>query len=204
MFSKLRTKVRISMSRTQTRIVQSAATIAILVTCVVASTVAADAQVSVFVPGNASGSFGNPLGGGGAAMVSALNVSGPGTITVTYVSGSVTDSSGVNAGPDGVTINMGGAQSPLQEQAGVSGGTIKNLDALIGVFVPKVTVSSTGFHAIDGTKDATPVGIKPGSLFFIGTGKTFKVPGAGTLFLGINDWIVSDNGGGFNVDVTGP
>jgi hypothetical protein len=41
-------------------------------------------------------------------------------------------------------------------------------------------------------------------LFFIGTGKTFVVKLAGTLFLGINDNAVRDNGGGFTVAVTGP
>ena len=160
------------------------------------------AQTSVFVAGTASGSFGNPQGSGSVPLVPAIAVTGPGTITVTYVSGTVTDSGGVNTGPDGVTFNTAGAQTPLQEQAAVSGGTIKNLDALIGVFVPAATVKASGFHAIDGTKDATPVGIKPGSLFFVGTSKSIKVSGAGTLFLGINDWIVSDNGDGFNVDVT--
>ena len=45
--------------------------------------------------------------------------------------------------------------------------------------------------AIDGTKDAALVGIMPGELFFIGTGKTFSVTEAGTLFLRINDTLVS-------------
>ena len=181
-------------------------TLLLLAVCVLAATSVVYAQqvtASVFVPSNASGSFGNPLGSGGAPLVSALTVTGPATITVTYVSGTITDAGGINTGPNGVTWNTGGAQTPLQEQRAVSGGTIKNLDALIGVFVPTATVNSAGFHAIDGTKDATPVGIKPGSLFFIGMSKTFKVAGAGTLFLGINDWIVSDNAGGFNVTVTG-
>jgi len=43
----------------------------------------------------------------------------------------------------------------------------------------------------------------PNGLFFIGTGKTFSVHHAGTLFLGINDTLVGDNSGGFNVTVTG-
>ena len=41
-------------------------------------------------------------------------------------------------------------------------------------------------------------------LFLIGTGKTFRVSEAGTLFLGINDCWVGDNGGGFTVTITGP
>jgi hypothetical protein len=81
---------------------------------------------------------------------------------------------------------------------------ITNLDALIGVFVPQSRVQKTGFSPIDGTKGVAKVGIMPCNLFFIGTGKTFPVSEAGTLYLGINDWYVGDNGGGFNVTVTGP
>lgn len=51
--------------------------------------------------------------------------------------------------------------------------------------------SGKGFLAIDGTKGAALVGIMPGGLFFIGTGKTFSVTEAGTLFLRINDTLVS-------------
>ena len=39
-------------------------------------------------------------------------------------------------------------------------------------------------------------------LFFIGEGKTIQTDGPGTLYLGINDWHVSDNGGAFVVDVS--
>jgi len=42
----------------------------------------------------------------------------------------------------------------------------------------------------------------PNGLFFIGSAKKFWVAQAGTLFLGINDCWVSDNGGGFNVTVS--
>jgi hypothetical protein len=101
---------------------------------------------------------------------------------------------------------MDGAQMPLQEATGVVVTAVKNLDALIGVFVPQSTVQRKGFRALDGTKAITHVGIMPNGLFFIGTGKTFWVGQAGTLFLGINDFAVGDNGGGFNVNVavTGP
>ena len=76
--------------------------------------------------------------------------------------------------------------------------------ALIGTFVPAARVNHSGFTAIDGTKGATRVGIKPNDLFFIGEGRTFEVGEAGTLFLGINDTGVRDNSGGFTVEVTGP
>jgi hypothetical protein len=42
----------------------------------------------------------------------------------------------------------------------------------------------------------------PAGLFFIGTGKTFPVQEAGTLFLGINDDNGESNGGAFTVSVS--
>ncbi|MGA8151636.1 MAG: hypothetical protein WB952_11850 [Terriglobales bacterium] len=177
----------------------------VLVLFVAAATMTAQAQqdVQVFVPGTASGYFGNPQDQA-VPFVSALTVSGPGTITVTYISGTVTDCCGINTGPNGVEFNARGQQWPLQEAHGRSGGIINNEDALIGVFVPQSRVLCKGFTAIDGTKNATRVGIMPNKLFFIGEGKTFDVTEAGTLFLGINDIVVGDNGGGFTVEVTGP
>ena len=173
-----------------------------LVLFVAAITLGARAQTQVFVPGTASGYFGNPQDQA-VPFVSALTVSGPGTITVTYLSGTVTDCCGIDTGPNGVKFNGRKVhQFPLQEQKGVSYGWVNNVDALIGVFVPQSRVNAKGFTAIDGTKAATRIGIKPGGLFFIGTGKTFAVKEAGTLFLGINDVGVGDNSGGFNVEVS--
>jgi len=136
--------------------------------------------------------------------VPAIIVDGPATITVTYVSGQVDWGAGNLVGPDGGFWNTNhGMQDPLQEAHGISGGTVHNHAALIGVFVPRSRVQDRrGFNAIDGTKDATRVGIKPNTLFFIGSGKTIPVTKAGTLYLGINDCIVSDNSGGFNVEVS--
>ena len=166
--------------------------------------VAAHAQVQVFVPGTASGGFGTPALNW-VPLVPAIAVNGPGTITVTYVSGTVTDAYGVNTGPNGVPITEpAGWALPLQERDGLGGGTVKNLDALIGVFVPATRVNRPGFAAVDGTKAVAAVGIMPNGLVFVGTGKTFVVKQAGTLFLGINDQIMGDNGGGFTVLVTGP
>lgn len=161
--------------------------------------------VTVTVSGKATGMFGNPASAG-TPLVAALTVTGPGTITVSYVSGTV------NAGPPGLDHvgpngygpwDSGGTQYPLQEKVGLTGGTIDNLAALFGVFVPQSRVEAQGFYAIDGTKGLIRVGIMPGGLFFIGTGKTFSVTQAGTLFLGINDNGAEDNGGAFTVMVTG-
>ena len=177
----------------------------VFVLFVAAIAVAASAQTTVFVAGNATGYF-----GGTAEMivplVPAIILNGPGTITVTYVSGTV-DLGGVITGPNGVFWDQGNGtgQFPLQEAKGVGGGKVNNFGALFGVFVPASRVNHSGFTAIDGTKSATRVGIMPGGLFFIGAGKTFDVMQAGTLFLGINDaGRVGDNSGGFTVEVTGP
>lgn len=167
-----------------------------------AATLTASAQVQVFVPGNTNGGFGNPIDIA-VPMVPAITVNGPGTITITYLSGTIADA-GIDAGPDGVPWVMNGAQSPLEESRGIAQGSIDNVDALIGVFVPQSTVSRPGFSPVDGTKNIAKVGIAPSSLFFVGEGKTLELNLPGTLYLGINDWIVGDNGGGFTVEVTGP
>jgi hypothetical protein len=196
---------RFTFFRRVTAFCPSAAQMFTMLVLIVAATTAA-AQTNVFVPGNASGHFGNPSDRV-VPFVTALTVSGPGTITVTYVSGMVTwNFNGDSTGPNGTLCTVcKGSQAPLGEAHGI--GLFKNvprLAALIGVFVSQSRVQRVGFSALDGTKAVTKVGITPGCLFFIGTGKTFSVSEAGTLFLGINDFIVGDNSGGFNVTVTGP
>lgn len=197
---------KLTVFRHATAFGRSAALMLTVLVLIVAGTNAA-AQTDVFVPGNASGFFGNPADIQ-VPLIPALTVSGPGTITVTYVSGTVTDvtASGVpvNTGPDGVSANVFSAQLPLREAVGLQSSQGSHLDSLIAVFVPQSRVQEAGFSPVDGTKGVVPVGIMPNGLFFIGTGKTFSVSEAGTLFLGINDCCVSTNGGGFNVTVIGP
>lgn len=171
---------------------------------VLAATAANAQTVIISVPGNALGNFGNPPCCS-VPFVTALTVSGPGTITVSCISGTVTDSGGIDTGPNGVVWNVTGNQFPLQEALGVSGGPVDNLDALIGVFVPRSRVLAPGFSPVDGTKgtpSAPLVGILPTGLVFIGTGRTIVVKQAGTLFLGINDDNGISNGGEFIVLVT--
>ena len=175
----------------------------VLVMLAAAATITAHAQNQVFVPGNASGFFGNPADEINP-LVAGITVTGPGTITVTYVSGVVYDVGcpSKGCGPNGVTCK-GCAQFPLLEAKGVlPSGAKYHLDALVGVFVPACRVNSPGFTPVDGTKGVVPVGIMPGGLLFIGTGRTIPVTQAGTLYLGINDNWVSDNSGGFNVTVS--
>jgi hypothetical protein len=179
----------------------------------VAAALATRAQqsVQVFVPGNASGALGNPIDLV-VPLVPAITISGPGTITVTYLSGTVDTGwcwNGVclgPVGPDGARVkNVSRGQTPLEEKEAISGPTINNLGALIGVFVPTSRVEDPrGFQAIDGTKNLKRVGIKPHTVHLVGTGGSLTVKEAGTLYLGINDWITNDNTGGFTVTVTGP
>jgi len=176
----------------------------VLIVFVAMATMAAHAQNQVFVPGNTGGFFGNPVDQMNP-LVPGITVTAPGTIAVTYVSGVVYDSGcpSKGCGPNGATCKSGCAQLPLLEAKGVlPSGTKYHLDALIGVFVPASRVNESGFTAVDGTKGAVPVGIMPNGLFFIGASKSLPVTGAGTLYLGINDNIVGDNSGGFNVDVS--
>ncbi len=179
---------------------------AFIVTIVIVAATTTAAQTNVFVPGNASGCFGNPYDEC-VPLVAALSVSGPATITVTYVSGLVSwEGPNNTTGPNGTTCgaNCQGHQTPLSEAFGVglNGAQVNNIAALIGAFVPQARVQFKGFNPLDGTKDVTDVGILPNRLFFIGTGRTVSVSEAGTLYLGINDMIVGDNGGGFNVTVS--
>ena len=174
----------------------------LIVALAAASTIAANAQTQIFVPGNASGFFGNPVDQS-VPLVSAVAVSGPGTITVTYASGTVDVGGEHVVGPNGFgPWPTAGSQYPLQEARGVTTRTAMRIGALIGIFVPTTRVNHSRFIAIDGTKNVAPFGIMPGGLFFIGEGKTFDVSEAGTLFLGINDTLVGDNTGGFSVTVS--
>jgi hypothetical protein len=196
----MRSTKRVSVSRLKPFRIGTALLLTMLV---LAAPNLAHAQ-NVFVPGNASGYFGNPVDQP-VPLVSAVTVSGPGTITVTYVSGTVDVGGGHVVGPHGFgPWPTAGNQYPLQEARGVTTQAAFRIGALIGIFVAASRVNAAGFMAIDGTKNAAPAGIVPGGLVFIGKGKTFNVAEAGTLFLGINDTFVSDNSGGFNVTVTGP
>ena len=170
---------------------------------IAAVTLAASAQTEVFVSGQTNGAFGGPIDMV-IPYVPAVTVDGPATITITYLDGTITDAGGVNTGPNGVDwdcTNWG--QLPLQEDHGIAGGKCPYLDALIGLFVPQPRAGHKGFSPVDGTKALARVGIMPNKLFFIGEGKTFDVDYAGTLYLGINDCWVGDNGGGFNVEEIG-
>lgn len=183
----------------QVRNVFSPATLSLLIGLIA---IQAGAQIKVTVPGNASGHFGNPSDLH-VPLVQAITVNGPATIKISYASGTVTGVGGVTTGPDGVPWDTDGSQTPLQEGTGVAGGTVLNMDALIGAFVPKQRYeSSPGFRALDGTKGVVPVGIVPEALFFVGDGITYEATEAGRLYLGINAWLVANNKGAYKVNVS--
>lgn len=179
---------------------------ALILMILIAAAPTTAAQTNVFVPGTATGCFGNDPIIGCEPLIPAIAVSGPATITVTYVSGTVIWDGNPNdaTGPDGTDMCTWcrGAQTPLNEALGAGQGKITQLAALIGVFVPQERVQHAGFNPLDGTKNMTQVGVLPDGLFFIGTGKTGSVNEAGTLYLGINDYGAADNSGGFNVTVS--
>jgi hypothetical protein len=173
-------------------------TLTVLVLFVATASVASHAQVQVTVPGNASGGFGNGSDQV-VPLVPSITVSGPATITVT-ATGSVN-----GVGPDGFSgCYWENYQKPLQEAHDIQGGCFTNAFGLIGAFIPQTRVQRTGFKPVDATKNIAWLGIMPGRLFFIGESKTFTVTEAGTLFLGINDEVVFDNSGSFDVTVTAP
>jgi hypothetical protein len=93
----------------------------ILALFVTAATMTATAQTQIFVPGTASGYFGGPQDQA-VPFIPAITVSGPATITVTYISGTVTDCCSIDAGPDGARFNATTEQFPLQETIGIAGG----------------------------------------------------------------------------------
>jgi hypothetical protein len=99
----------------------SAALMLAVVVLIVAATTAA-AQAQVFVPGNASGYFGNPVNQL-VPLVPALTVSGPGTITVTYVSGTVFFGIGLEAGPNGVFFDAGSLNQSTSRSLGLDAGS---------------------------------------------------------------------------------
>lgn len=194
----------------QVRMALSAAMLSLLIASIA---IRAGAQTQVTVPGNASGLFGNHHDRNAPGLfgnhddrrvpfVPAITVDGPATIKISYVSGTVTGMGGVDSGPNGVSWDTHRNQSPLQEKDGIAGGRIPNLDALLGAFVGKRRSDSPKFSAIDGTKGVVRVGIVPEALFFVGEGITYEAKEAGTLYLGINDWINSNNRGEFVVDVS--
>ncbi|MGE3818777.1 MAG: hypothetical protein AB7I30_05030 [Isosphaeraceae bacterium] len=171
----------------------------------------------VVVGARANGGFGSPVDGP-LNMVAGHTFTAAGDVVTIHASGLIDINTLISAivGPDGSTTArsdligpFGSAYTPLEEKlvdAGtpppISDGTspVLNVGALIGAFVPQSIVSNPQFTPFD--EDVVPVGISSPSLFLIGSGPVqFTAPGAGTLFLGINEPFVSNNAGSFSVTI---
>ena len=158
-----------------------------------------DSTTTVTVSGQTSGAFGLPSDAT-IPFVLAIVAPGPGAITVT-ATGCVTDVGVSCATADGFSFN--GGTTPLQE-AGVAGNPDLHVDGLIGALVPAAVAANPTFKPVDSSKSACAPGpcIDRGQLFFIGSSKVFSVSQPSTLYLGIDDFIILDNGGAFTVTVT--
>jgi hypothetical protein len=153
---------------------------------------------TVEVSAMASGGFGSPPEGF-SHLTEALTVHEESTITIQYRKGTWCFGAGLCTGPNGANFDNSGFATPLQESIGVLGGTVTNIGALIGAFVPEPLANTPGFQPLDGTLLTSGVGITPNLLFFVGNYNVVQVSGPGTLYLGINDGNVSDNSGSITV-----
>jgi len=160
---------------------------------------------TIEVSATSTGFFGAP-NNGATLLTPGFTVSVPVSIEI-EAAGIVTDFNDqgelLEISPNGVdfTSNSGDVL-PLQEAQGIPPDTPTTiLDALMGVFVPAATATLPNFIPEDAAKVGPgQVGIDASSLFLIGGGPfTFSAPGAGTLYLGVNDSFVLDNSGGFSV-----
>jgi hypothetical protein len=156
------------------------------------------------VDAKANGGFGSSSGGTlGTAMVP-FAVLGAATfqISVTGLINVCANCSGLPlVGPEGITFpdfpNGNGEILPLEERDAIDPDPSDFLGALIGAFVPSGTPGNDGFDEDIGGDVAAA------ALFLIGSGPfLFTAPGAGTLYLGINDSYVANDSGSFAVTIT--
>jgi hypothetical protein len=173
--------------------------------------------IPITVPATANGEFGVPEGGG-TPLVSAFSLTAAGQEIQITASGTINLDASLTTGPDGVSVprsvimgNLNLAYTPLEEGVIDGGGSVPTTDAnstvnevgaLIGAFVPSATVSASGFSPIDAKLSDPNPGVNSTALFFVGAGPfTFTAPGAGTLYLGINEPFVSNNTGSFSATI---
>ena len=162
--------------------------------------------IHIQVSGKSTGFFGSPNSADTLLLTSGLTVSRAGPIEI-EATGIVTDFNDqfqfLQIGPNGTDFTSTvGDVLPLQQAQGLPPNTpTTELDALMGAFVPAAIANLPNFVPEDAAKVGPgQVGINSHSLFFIGAGPfTLNTPGAGTLYLGVNDSFVADNGGAFFV-----
>jgi hypothetical protein len=167
------------------------------------------AAAPVYVSGRAGGSFGSPVSGS-FDFVEGHQFTAAGESVTISATGIVYGLGLSNpSGPDGWTVwrPIVAGYTPLEEflvDTGTPVGSlptyIPNVAALIGAFVPEATASNPLFVARD--EDFATVGIPSSALFLIGAGPfVYTAPGAGRLYLGINEPYMSNNNGGLDVTI---
>lgn len=164
-----------------------------------AALVAASANAAlVTVSSSATGGFGAPNAGFTSFVDAYTFGAGGGTVSI-IATGTISlfsNNPGYYATADGILLDPV-IQSPLQEAAGVAGGSpAANVGALIGIFVA---------GPLPGGFDAFDVGVGgdllASNLFLIGANGSFTTAVAGHLFLGINDSLADNNVGSFSVSI---
>jgi hypothetical protein len=133
---------------------------------------------SVEVSAMASGGFGTPPQGF-LPLTEVLTVRKESIITIKYEKGTWCFGIGLCTGPNGATFDNSGFATPLQESIGVLGGTVTNIGALIGAFVPEALVKTPGFQALDGTLLTSGVGIMPNCFSSSGPIMLFRLAAPG-------------------------
>ena len=177
------------------------AALGVLVAVALGSGVAQAAVVNVDAKSN--GGFGSSSGGTlGTAMVP-FAVPGAATFQIS-AAGLISICLGCQGvplvGPDGMDLADSpfgnGEITPLEERDGTDPDPSLNIGALIGAFVFQGALGSAGFDEDIGGDVAAS------ALFLIGSGPfSFTAPGAGTLYLGINDSFVANDSGVFTVTI---
>jgi len=171
---------------------------------------------AAIVPANSTGGFGAP-NGGWTTMVAAWTFSSSETVSIS-TTGTIDLAPlqfGLNTGANGLTLAVDNLHIfpetyfPLEESAvelgnlilpRVEGTLVSNVGALMAAFIPAATAFHPSFVAAD--EDLVGMGVSSTSLFFVGTDAQFTSPGAGVLFVGVNDALSSNNFGAYDVTVT--
>jgi hypothetical protein len=155
------------------------------------------------VDAKSNGGFGSSSGGTlGTAMVP-FAVAGAATYQIS-AAGTISICVGCQGvplvGPGGIDLADSpfgnGEITPLEERDGTDPDPSLTVGALIGAFVFQGALGQAGFDEdIGGDVPAS-------ALFLIGVGPLlFSAPGAGTLYLGINDSYVANDSGAFTVTI---
>lgn len=144
-----------------------------------------------------NGNFGASQGITGGSAMSPFAVLGAATFQITATGTLCLTTCSIFVGsPDGITLDSAPEILPLEEGSGVNVNPNLNTAALIGAFVAAGTPGTAGID------DDFGGNVAASALFLIGSGPyLFNAPGAGTLYLGINDSFASNNTGFFTVTI---